>query len=416
MDVIRLGSWEFWGWEEDQRDGAFATLRREAPIAFFAETRRSGRPNDAGFWALTRHADVQFASRNPQLFRSAPYTSLAEPHPSIVGYVKSMIHMDDPQHQRLRSIVSRAFTPKVLASADASIRERARSLVAAMVAKHPDGSADFVAEVAAPLPLQVICDMMGVPEADHEAIYDWTNILMGLGDPDITRDLSVFNATAIEMGNYGERLAEDRRAHPREDLTTALVHAEANGQRLTSIEIASFFILLATAGNETTRHATSHGLVALTRSPEQRRLWWSDFDAHRRTAVEEIIRWSSPVNYMRRTLFRDVELGGVRMAAGDKVAMWYISANRDEEKFANPWMFDLRRDPNPHVGFGGGGTHFCLGANLARREISLIFEQLQRQVPDIVAQEPARLRSSFVHGIKQLPVVWTAPTVRPGGE
>ncbi len=405
---VDLGSSKFWRHDDDFRDGAYATLRRELPVSFYAETNSKGKTVGPGFWALTTHKDVHFASRHPELFRSAPSVVIASQPPGIANYVESMINIDDPRHQRLRSIVSRAFTPKVLARTEEAIRDRARRLVAAMVAGHPDGAADFVSEVSGPLPLQVICDMMGIPEEDQQAIFDLTNVVMGFGDPELSPNPDVYARAVIAMGEYAESLAEQRRSSPGDDLTTSLVQADVDGERLTSAEIASFFILLATAGNETTRNAASHGLLALTHYPEQRQLWWSDFDAYRATAVEEIVRWASPVIYMRRTLSEDVELDGNRIAAGDKVVMWYSSANRDETKFADPWMFDVRRDPNPHVGYGGGGVHFCLGANLARREITLIFEELHRQTPGIAAtEEPARLQSPFIRGIKRLPVAWT---------
>jgi cytochrome P450 len=264
--------------------------------------------------------------------------------------------------------------------------------------------------LSGPLPLQVICDMMGIPESDHHQIFHWTNIILGFGDPDLTTDMDEFMKVAMDIGAYATALAESRRSHPRDDLTTALVVAEVDGERLSSAEIASFFILLAVAGNETTRNAISHGVLALTRYPDQRRIWWDDFADTTQTAVEEIVRWASPVIYMRRTVTRDVELSGVTMKQGDKVSMWYASANRDEDKFDNPWLFDVTRNPNHHVGFGGGGTHFCLGANLARREIAVLFEELHNRIPDIaVTEEPAMLLSAFIHGIKRLPVSWTPP-------
>jgi methyl-branched lipid omega-hydroxylase len=316
--------------------------------------------------------------------------------------------LDDPRHQRLRSIVSRAFTPKVVARIEASVRERAHRLVTAMIANHPDGQADLVSELAGPLPLQVICDMMGIPEEDHQRIFHWSNVILGVGDPDLTIDPEEFVRVSMDIGAYASALAEDRRVNHHDDLTTSLVEAEVDGERLSSSEIASFFILLVVAGNETTRNAISHGVVALSRYPEQREKLWSDFDALAPTAVEEIVRWASPVVYMRRTLTRDIELSGTKMAAGDKVSLWYNSANRDESKFADPWTFDVGRNPNPHLGFGGGGAHFCLGANLARREIRVAFDELRREIPDIVAtEEPARLLSQFIHGIKRLPVAWT---------
>jgi cytochrome P450 len=279
-----------------------------------------------------------------------------------------------------------------------------------MIGNHPDGAGEVVAELAGPLPLQVICDMMGIPEEDHQTVFHWTNVILGFGDEDLATDFEEFTKVSMDFGSYAIGLAEDRRANPREDLTTSLVQAEVGGERLSSNEIASFFILLAVAGNETTRNAISHGVLALTRYPDERQKWWADFDGLAHCAVEEIVRWASPVIYMRRTLTEDIEMRGVSMSAGEKVSMWYCSANRDEAKFPDPWTFDVARNPNPHLGFGGGGAHFCLGANLARREISVVFDELHRRIPDLVAtEEPARLLSPFIHGIKVLPVAWTPP-------
>ena len=321
-----------------------------------------------------------------------------------------MIAMDDPRHIRLRNIVSRAFTPRVVASTEDSVRERAHRLVEKMIAEHPDGTGEVVTELAGPLPLQVICDMMGIPEDDHQRIFHWTNVILGFGDQDIATDFEEFVKVSMDIGAYATALADDRRVNPRDDLTTAWCRPKSTASGLTSAEVASFFILLVVAGNETTRNAISHGVLALTRYPDERAKWWADYEAMAPTAVEEIVRWASPVIYMRRTLTEDCELSGVKMAAGDKATLWYCSANRDEAKFADPWMFDVARTPNPHAGFGGGGAHFCLGANLARREISVLFEELHRQVPDIQAtEEPARLLSPFIHGIKRLPVSWTPP-------
>ncbi|MCW1960196.1 MAG: cytochrome P450, partial [Mycobacterium sp.] len=402
---INLGTLEFWGLDDAVRDGAFATLRREAPIKYFREIEFAGFDAGPGHWALTRFDDVHFASRHPEIFSSYPNITIADQQPEVAEYFGSMIALDDPRHARLRGIVRSAFTPKVVARTEESVRARARRLVEDLIANHPDGRGELVAELSGPLPLQVICDMMGIPEEDHQQIFHWTNVILGFGDPDISTDYEEFMQVAIAIGAYATALAEDRRSNPRDDLTTALVAAEVDGEKLSSAEIASFFILLAVAGNETTRNAISHGVLALTRFPEQRDIWWSDFAGHAQTAVEEIVRWASPVVYMRRTATRDVEVGGVRISAGDKVTMWYGSANRDEDKFDNPWLFDITRTPNHHVGFGGGGTHFCLGANLARREIAVVFEELRNRIPDIaVSQEPSMLLSAFIHGIKRLPV------------
>ncbi|BBY09224.1 methyl-branched lipid omega-hydroxylase [Mycobacterium noviomagense] len=408
---IDLSSWEFWAYDDDVRDGAFATLRREAPISFWGEPVQPGFEEGAGHWALTKFDDVFYASRHPETFSSYPNITINDQPPEVAEFFGSMIALDDPRHQRLRSIVSRAFTPKVVARTEASVRERAHRLVESLIANHPDGKGEVVGELAGPLPLQVICDMMGIPEEDHQRIFHWTNVILGFGDPDLATDFEEFTTVSLEIGAYATALAEDRRVNPRDDLTTSLVQAEVDGERLTSAEIASFFILLTVAGNETTRNAISHGVLALTRYPEEKAKWWADFDGLTHSAVEEIVRWASPVIYMRRTLTHNIELRGVPMAAGDKVTLWYCSANRDESKFADPWTFDVTRDPNPHVGFGGGGAHFCLGANLARREISVMFDELHREIPDIVAtEEPARLLSPFIHGIKTLPVAWTPPS------
>ena len=405
---INLGTLEFWALDDSVRDGAFTTLRREAPVTFFQEVDYEGFAAGAGHWALMKFDDVHYASRHPEIFSSVPNITIADQAPEVAEYFGSMINLDDPRHARLRNIVRSAFTPKVVARTEESVRDRARRLVSDLIANHPDGKGELVAELSGPLPLQVICDMMGIPEDDHQKIFHWTNIILGFGDPDLTTDYEEFMKVAIDIGAYATALAEDRRDNQRDDLTTALVAAEVDGERLTSAEIASFFILLAVAGNETTRNAISHGVLALSRYPEQREIWWNDFDTHTATAVEEIVRWASPVVYMRRTATRDVELSGVMIAAGDKVTMWYASANRDEAKFDNPWKFDVTRAHNHHLGFGGGGTHFCLGANLARREIAVVFEELHTKIPDIIAtEEPAMLLSAFIHGIKRLPVSWT---------
>ena len=410
LDQIDLSSWDFWARDDDFRDGAFATLRRVAPISFHAALDSPGVEDHLGHWALTKFDDVWHASRHPHIFSSSPSIVISDSNTELSEYFGSMIVMDDPRHARLRNIVRKAFTPKVVAHTEASVRERARRLVADMIARHPDGAGEVVSELAGPLPLQVICDMMGIPEDDHQKVFHWTNVILGFGDPDIATDYGEFVKVATDIGAYAAAMAEDRRVNPHDDLTTALVQAEVDGERLTSAEIASFFILLVVAGNETTRNAISHGVLALSRYPEERKKWWAEYDRIAPTAVEEIVRWASPVVYMRRRVVEDTELNGTKLVAGDKVTLWYCSANRDETTFSDAWTFDVTRAPNPHAGFGGGGTHFCLGANLARREITVAFEELYRHIPDTVAtEEPARLLSPFIHGIKQLPVAWTPP-------
>ncbi|MGZ4542088.1 MAG: cytochrome P450, partial [Mycobacteriaceae bacterium] len=276
-------------------------------------------------------------------------------------------------------------------------------------AEQGDGRFDLVEQISAPLPLRVICDMMGVPPEDHELVLHNTNIVLSGGDPEYIADENEMVRISLEAGaalaGLMTRMSEDRVRRPTEDLTSALVHAEVDGERLTHQEIASFFILLCVAGNDTTRTAISHGVLALSQFPQQRERWMAD-EALTKTAVEEIVRWSTPVTWMRRTATRDVELAGQQFREGDKFLLFYNSANRDEDVFADPFVFDLGRSPNPHLGFGGPGPHFCLGANLARREIAVVFRTLFALMPELeVVGEPARLRSSFINGIKSLPVI-----------
>lgn len=304
VSAAALGSWQFWRADDDVRDAAFAALRRDAPVSYHPACVLEGFPESQGHWAVTRYEDVFHASRHPELFSSAAGITIGDQTPELAEYFGSMIVMDDPRHTRLRNIVRSAFTPRVVALIEDSVRDRARRLVTDMLARHPDGNADLVGELAGPLPLQVICDMMGIPEPDHQRIFHWTNVILGFGDPDLTTDFDEFFSVATQIGGYATALADERRAHPTEDLTTSLVQAEVDGEQLTSAEVASFFILLVVAGNETTRNAISHGVLALTRHPEQRDKWWSRYDELAPTAVEEIVRWASPVSYMRRTVTR----------------------------------------------------------------------------------------------------------------
>src|SRR6476646_3982875 len=273
LSEVDLGSVRFWGRDDPYREGAFRTLRTEAPISFHRELAVEGRPSGAGHWALTRYEDVFYASRHPEVFSSALGITIGDQTPELAEYFGSMIAMDDPRHTRLRNIVRSAFTPRVLALVEDSVRGRARRLVSAMVTDNADGRGDIVADLAGPLPLQIICDMMGIPEGDHEQIFHWTNVILGFGDPDIATDFDEFFKVAVDIGAYATALAEDRRDSPAEDLTTSLVQAELDGEQLTSAEVASFFILLVVAGNETTRNAISHGVLSLSRYTAQRDAW-----------------------------------------------------------------------------------------------------------------------------------------------
>ncbi len=416
LDDIHLGDLE--PWLRPDREGIFAKLRDERPMSFHAEplytTSEGGEvlmPQGPGFWAVTRYDDVMAVSRDPGTFHSAPSINIGDIPAEIAEWLGSMINMDAPKHTRLRLIVNRGFTPRQVAKVEQSVRTQAREIVARVA---PLGECDFVSEIAAALPLQIICEMLGIPRSDTTRIFELTNTILGVGDPEYVSTFEQLMAAGMELFQYGLDLAEARLAEPRDDITTALMHAEVedeDGERhkLSASELGSFFLLLVVAGNETTRNAISHGMLALTQHPDQRKVWTSDFDAVAPTAVEEIVRWATPVIHFRRTAVADAVIGGQEIKAGEKVVMFYNSANRDERKFADPFTFDLRRTPNEHTGFGAGGPHFCLGANLARREIRVMFEELLHGLPDIeITGEPAMLQSAFIHGIKRMPCKFSA--------
>ncbi|MHB1787178.1 MAG: cytochrome P450, partial [Acidimicrobiales bacterium] len=407
VDSIDLSDFDFWSLPLEQREGAFATLRAERPMPFFAEPELEMLPPGPGYFALTRYADILEASRSPEIFCSSQgATSVVDMPFEFLEFFGSMINMDNPAHARLRRIVARGFTPRMLAKLENDVQVAATMIVDEVIDK---GHCDFVTDVAARLPLKIICDMMGIPERDYKFVFDRSNIILGLGDPEYVPEgtdvISAVLGAGMELTQMVGELGRYRVEHPTDDLTSALVNAEIEGERLTEAELGSFFILLVVAGNETTRNAISHAMLALTDHPDQTQIWASDFEALAPGAVEEIVRWATPVIFMRRTVTTDTVLSGQELAAGSKLLLFYNSANRDEDIFENPFDFDVRRDPNPHVGFGGPGPHFCLGAHLARREITVMFRELFRRVPDMmVVAEPDRLRSSFINGIKHLEV------------
>jgi cytochrome P450 len=406
VDDIRLGDIEFWGLPEADREAAFRLLRDEAPISFHEEPMIEGYGQGPGFWALTRFDDVVHASRHAELFCSSRGGSNIGDIPNELGeFLGSIINMDDPRHARLRRLVSSGFTPKELNKLLDTVRDVARDVVDSVA---PKGSCDFVAEVAAQLPLRIICDMVGLPPALRASVYEQTNIILGLGDAEFVTSMEDLMGAFLTLHQMATELGQARLDEPTDDITSTLMHAEVDGERLSVVEFASFFILLVVAGNETTRTAISHGMLELTRHPDQQRLLVDDFATHATNAVEEIVRWATPVIHFRRTATQDTEISGHPIAEGEKVVMWFNSANRDERAFEEPYRFDITRYPNPHVGYGGGGPHFCLGANLARREISVMFEELLRRLPDIrITGEPDMLQSSFIHGIKRMPCAFT---------
>jgi cytochrome P450 len=406
-----LSDWGFWTGDRQARADGFATLRATPGLPFYPEVVQKGAPfpPGPGFYAVTRHDDVWHVSRNPELFCSSRGgVNIGDLPAELNEFFGSMIAMDDPKHFRLRSIVSKGFTPKHIAAVEEQVKHVAARLVDEMTVSHPDRTADFVEAFAGPFPLAIICEMMGIPESDHRQIFEWTNVILGIGDPEFIDSYETLLTTALEINAYAQALGEDRRANPRDDITSALMAAELDGDQLSAQEFGSFFILLVVAGNETTRNAISHGLKALTDFPDQRELWFADYDAHVRTAVDEIVRWATPVIHFRRTVTAETELSGQQLDPGDKVVMFYESANRDEHVYPDPYSFDVTRPLNPaQVGFGAGGPHFCLGANLARREIAVAFDEIRRRLPDLrVTGEPDYLQSNFINGIKRLPCAW----------
>jgi cytochrome P450 len=323
-----------------------------------------------------------------------------------------MINMDDPRHARMRRIVSRGFTPKQLALLQGDVEGVAAGVVDEIAGR---GQCDLVVDVAALLPLRIILDLMGIGRSEERFVFDRTNVILGLGDaeyvPDQTVDgiMTAALTAGQELADLVRELGEARQRDPGDDLVSALVTAELDGETLTPEELGSFFILLVVAGNETTRNAIAHGVVALADHPDQRQIWADDLDGVTPTAVEEVVRWATPVTHFRRTVTRDgVRLGERELSEGDKVVLWYRSANRDETVFDDPFRFDVARSPNDHVGFGGPGPHFCLGAHLARREVSVMMRELLRRLPDLEPTgDPVRLRSNFINGIKHLPVTFS---------
>jgi cytochrome P450 len=413
VDDIQLGDSTFWARPLDERNAAFAALRERCPVAFHPEFDvLEGAPQGVGpgFWSVTRYEDVRTVSRQPQLFSSQGGITLSNDNPELREFFGSMIVLDDPRHSKLRLLVQRAFTPKTVASIEERVRVRARQLVTAAAEQ---GGGDFVQLFAAPLPLQIICDMLGVPESDERDVFDWTNTILGAGDPDFGGSYDIFANAAMSMYGYAQALGQERLDNPKDDLVSALMQADVEGQRLSPAEFGSFFILLAVAGNETTRNAISWGMQQLTLHPEQRRAWMDDVAGRTPDAIEEIVRWGSPVIHMRRTATADTRIGDTAIAEGDKVVMWYWSANRDESVFADPHSFDIMR-PNAkaQLGYGAGGPHFCLGANLARREITMMFQEIFQWLPDLeITSEPARLLSPFINGIKRMDCTFTPTTV-----
>jgi len=374
----------------------FAWLREHDPVYFQEQS------DDVGYWCLTKHADIIAASKDFRRFSSASGMHIKDMGP---GTEHMLINQDPPRHTRLRSLVSKGFHPHMIANLETKIREVVHEILDQI---GPKGECDFVTEIAAELPLIVICELAGVPPEDRHKVFEWSNTMIGTGDdPEYSPGMEAATKAFMEVNEYAGILGELRRHEPREDLVSAIVNAEIDGDKLLDIEIAVFFVVLMIAGNETTRNLISGGMRALVENPDQRDRLLGDPSLFH-TAVEEMLRWVTPVNYFRRTATEDMAIRGKTIRAGDKVCLWYPSGNRDEEVFDHANTFDVGRTPNPHCTFGGGGPHFCMGFSLAQLEIKVMFEEIFQRLPDIRFAGPIqRLRSNFINGVRHMPISFT---------
>ncbi|MER7972224.1 MULTISPECIES: cytochrome P450 [unclassified Streptomyces] len=382
----------------------FAALRRAEPVRWIPQAGNVAGFQDEGYWAVTRHADVKYVSTHPEIFSSYLNTAIIRfnehmHRDAIDAQRLILLNMDPPEHTRVRQIVQRVFTPRAIRALEDRLRARADAI--ARTARDRAGSFDFVTEVACELPLQAIAELIGIPQEDRTRIFEWSNRMIAYDDPEYAITEEVGAESATELIAYAMNMAADRKQCPAKDIVSTLVAAEDEGN-LNSDEFGFFVLMLAVAGNETTRNAITHGMHAFLTHPDQ----WELFKRERpQTTAEEIVRWAAPVNAFQRTATQDTELGGKLIRKGDRVGIFYASANHDPEVFTDPDAFDITRDPNPHLGFGGGGPHFCLGKSLAVLEINLIFGAIAETMPGLtLAGDPRRLRSAWINGVKELQV------------
>jgi len=404
IDLPDIDLWDKDRFVEGVPHDWFAALRRQAPV-YWHEGEPGGR-GGSGFWAVTGYDEVVTVNRDNATFSSnAGLVFMWDADAANLETQRLlMLNMDPPLHTRYRRLINKGFTPKMVSELESTMRKRTVEIIDRIAER---GECDFVVDVASELPLQVIADLMGVPQDDRHKLFDWSNRMIGAEDPEYGITEEMAQHASMELYAYASELANTKRADPKDDLISVLTQASVDGEQLTGLELDLFFLLLSVAGNETTRNLISHGLVALLEHPDQLELVRNDRSLLP-GAVEEMLRWASPVMHFRRTATKDLELGGQQIKEGDKLVIWYISANRDETVFQDPFKFDVTRTPNEHVAFGGGGPHFCLGANLARMEINVMFDEVLDRLHDMELTAPvSRLRSNFINGLKHIPLKFT---------
>jgi cytochrome P450 len=408
-DPTDLSSRAFWSTSSADREAAFAELRAERPISWHppVEDALMPDPNDHGYWAVTRHADIVTVSRDSDTFLSGKGVLFETVPEELLEASQSFLAMDPPRHTMIRKVVHAAFTPRQVRRIEDSIKANAKSIVSEL--RDAGSGADFVELCAKELPIRTLADMVGIPEFERVQVAEAADAMVSWGDPvylDGRNPLEVLIGSQMYLHQVAGALAADRRANPGDDLISALVHAEVDGDRLTDAEVAAFFVLLSVAGNDTTRQTMSHAAKALTDFRDQRTWLAADFDDRISSAVEEFVRWATPVMTFRRTAATDCRLGDQDIAEGEKVVMFYSSGNFDDTVFDAPERFDLSRKPNPHLGFGGGGRHFCLGAHVARAQLRAIFAELLTQLPEFEAGGPSYVAGNFIHGIRSLSITF----------
>jgi cytochrome P450 len=412
-DGINISKREFWATTMDEREKTFAVLRRERPITWQPPLEENLLPvaDDYGYWAITTYRHLVEVTKRPGDFLSGPGIVGDNLPAEMLESAQSIIAMDPPRHLKLRRLVSSAFTPRQMHRIEDRINANATMVVDNLIEKaqaSPDGWVDWVAECGALLPMHNFNDMMGVPDGERQKTSHEMTVFMSWGDDEVSggsteEKLGTMLNSLTFMHELSQRTVADRRANPQDDLFSSLAQAEVDGEKLTDHEIGAFFVLLTIAGNDTTRQSLAHGVRALTTYPEQRAWLLEDLEGRVNTAVEELIRWATPIMTFRRTASRDCELDGVQITKGDKLIMFYSSANRDENNIERAHELDLSRHPNPHISFGGGGIHHCLGNMLARFQLRALFVELLTRCPDIVAQEPVLSPGSFFHVVKRMP-------------